>query len=122
MTDMIETSDAERARLRKLWRDHWTNYYAQNDAWQTECDRLHDEWVQSAGRRATEFPPQPEHPSLPPELVDLSCGARTRAGTPCKLTTLWVNGRCKFHGGASTGPKTNAGKAIASRNAYKQTP
>jgi hypothetical protein len=38
------------------------------------------------------------------------CGAKTRAGTPCKSAAM-PNGRCRMHGGPSTGPKTEAGKA-----------
>src|SRR5580704_886479 len=38
------------------------------------------------------------------------CGARTRSGTPCKGPAM-PNGRCRMHGGLSTGPKTEAGKA-----------
>lgn len=38
------------------------------------------------------------------------CGATTRKGTPCQCKPL-RNGRCKFHGGMSTGPKTPEGKA-----------
>lgn len=32
------------------------------------------------------------------------CGAVTRSGTPCKKTPL-KNGKCRLHGGKSTGPK-----------------
>lgn len=32
------------------------------------------------------------------------CGAKTRAGTPCQQWPLEGKRRCKFHGGASTGP------------------
>lgn len=32
------------------------------------------------------------------------CGAKTRAGTPCKNYAM-ANGRCRMHGGKSTGPK-----------------
>ena len=32
------------------------------------------------------------------------CGAKTRAGGQCKHRGNVRNGRCKFHGGASTGP------------------
>jgi hypothetical protein len=40
------------------------------------------------------------------------CGAKTRKGTPCKSPAM-KNGRCRMHGGASTGaPKGN-------RNAFK---
>jgi hypothetical protein len=36
------------------------------------------------------------------------CGARTRKGTPCQCPAM-KNGRCRLHGGLSTGPKTVAG-------------
>ncbi len=38
------------------------------------------------------------------------CGARTRAGTPC-LGRPMPNGRCRMHGGCSTGPRTAEGLA-----------
>jgi hypothetical protein len=38
------------------------------------------------------------------------CGAKTRAGTPCRSAAM-PNGRCRLHGGKSTGPKTEAGRA-----------
>lgn len=44
------------------------------------------------------------------------CGARTRQGRPCKNTRLYKNGRCKNHGGLSTGPRTEGGKARALAN------
>lgn len=34
----------------------------------------------------------------------LRCGAKTRAGHPCRRFAM-PNGRCEFHGGKSTGPK-----------------
>ncbi len=39
-----------------------------------------------------------------------ACGARTRAGGSC-LGAAMVNGRCRMHGGASTGPRTAVGLA-----------
>jgi len=33
----------------------------------------------------------------------ITCGARTRRGTPCQAKKLLRGGRCKLHGGASTG-------------------
>jgi len=36
------------------------------------------------------------------------CGARTRKGAPCRAPAM-RNGRCRMHGGCSTGPKTAAG-------------
>ena len=58
----------------------------------------------------------PEYPDFPEECRGMMCGAKTRAGTPCKLTNIYENGRCKFHGGLSTGPKTVAGKAKVALN------
>lgn len=40
------------------------------------------------------------------------CEARTRKGTPCKAQAM-RNGRCRNHGGMSTGPRTPEGKAVA---------
>jgi hypothetical protein len=39
------------------------------------------------------------------------CGARTRRGTSCQKRTLANNGRCKLHGGKSTGPRSVSGRA-----------
>jgi hypothetical protein len=36
------------------------------------------------------------------------CGAKTRRGTPCQCPAMG-NGRCRLHGGLSTGPKTAEG-------------
>lgn len=48
-----------------------------------------------------------------------TCGAKTRAGTPCKQKTIYWNGRCKFHGGLATGPSTEAGKEQCRINGRK---
>jgi hypothetical protein len=45
------------------------------------------------------------NPTLAPR-----CGARTRTGTPCRQPAM-KNGRCRLHGGHSTGPRTEAGVA-----------
>ena len=44
------------------------------------------------------------------------CGAKTRAGGRCKAPAVWNrrndevrNGRCRRHGGLSTGPRTEEG-------------
>ncbi|WP_416224164.1 HGGxSTG domain-containing protein [Thiohalophilus sp.] len=43
------------------------------------------------------------------------CRARTRDGTACRCKAL-KNGRCRLHGGLSTGPKTLEGKVRALSN------
>ncbi|OYU37355.1 MAG: hypothetical protein CFE35_01265 [Novosphingobium sp. PASSN1] len=55
-------------------------------------------------------------PSFPRYLRGLTCGARKKNGERCGSTTLCANGRCKFHGGASTGPRTAEGRERALRN------
>jgi len=46
------------------------------------------------------------------------CGAKTRKGLPC-LCPAMKNGRCRLHGGKSTGPKTEAGKKRIGRAQFK---
>ena len=36
------------------------------------------------------------------------CGAKNRRGTPCQAPAM-RNGRCRLHGGKSTGPRTPEG-------------
>ena len=53
-----------------------------------------------------------------------TCGAKTRKKTLCKAPPVWdktadkaKNGRCKLHGGMSTGVRTEAGReAIRASN------
>ena len=44
------------------------------------------------------------------------CGAMTRKGEPCKAKAMLKTGRCRNHGGLSTGPRTETGKARAKEN------
>ena len=45
------------------------------------------------------------------------CGAKTRRGTACQRPANKQNGRCRLHGGRSTGPKSAEGRAkIAAAN------
>ena len=37
------------------------------------------------------------------------CGARTRAGCPCRAPAIRGKLRCRMHGGRSTGPRTPEG-------------
>jgi hypothetical protein len=103
-------------QLRKIYKHHYQ-----------ECQRVRDLRKQLESSRE---PPMithdskiihsplrlPEFPAFPEECRGITCGAKTRTGTLCKLTSLYGNGRCKFHGGLSTGPKTVVGKARAALN------
>ncbi len=69
------------------------------------------------------FPPLPSTASLPPArrgrlkngarpddfLAAPRCGARTRCGGTCRQPAM-ANGRCRMHGGLSTGPRTADGR------------
>ena len=46
------------------------------------------------------------------------CGAKTRRGTPCQCPAM-SNGRCRLHGGLSTGPKTPEGLARSQKANWK---
>jgi hypothetical protein len=46
------------------------------------------------------------------------CGAKTRQGTPCRAPAM-ANGRCRMHGGKSTGPRTEAGLARSRKARWK---
>jgi len=48
----------------------------------------------------------------------LRCGARTRRDTPCRQPAM-PNGRCKMHGGKSTGPRTPEGLGRSRRSNWK---
>ena len=89
--------------LRKLWREY-----------HSKADRVFRAW-EAAGFEGTPPTPSP----MPMELRNLTCGAKTRAGTPCKMKNLYTNGRCRLHGGLSTGPTTIEGKAKAAQNGFK---
>jgi hypothetical protein len=46
------------------------------------------------------------------------CGAKTRRGTACQCPAM-ANGRCRIHGGLSTGPRTAAGLERSRRARWK---
>ena len=53
------------------------------------------------------------------------CGAKNRRDLPCQCPAM-ANGRCRLHGGKSTGPKTAAGierirRAVTKDGRYTKT-
>ncbi len=93
------TTDALRKRLK--------SYYLQCE----QINASHQEKGCSDG--------MPELPVFPEECHGMTCGAKTRGDAPCKRTDLHKNGRCKLHGGLSTGPKTLEGKRRSALNTGK---
>ncbi|MCC7508385.1 MAG: hypothetical protein IT464_03305 [Planctomycetes bacterium] len=55
---------------------------------------------------------------MPKRLRPL-CGAKCRDGHPCQARVAWnpymnkMASRCRLHGGLSTGPRTDQGKAAS---------
>lgn len=63
-------------------------------------------------------------PAKKAKKTQKACGAKTRTGSPCKKEAGWGTdhlgrGRCKLHGGSSTGPKSKEGKERVAQNARK---
>jgi hypothetical protein len=79
--------------------------------WNETGEARHAAWA----KRGFSHPPPPANP-MPAECEGMECGAKTRAGTPCKRRDIYRSGRCKFHRGMSTGPRTPEGKARSARN------
>ena len=50
-----------------------------------------------------------------PDWPGQRCGAKTRKGTQCQRPANKKNGRCRVHGGTSTGPRTEEGRARISQ-------
>jgi len=90
------------ANQRKRLKAHYTNFNA-----------AYDEWLKYGN-----YHQRPQMEPLPDDLKALRCGAKTKAGTPCKQKTIYINGRCKWHGGLSTGAKTEEGKKRSAMNGF----
>ena len=110
--------------LRRLWRAHCDEF----ERLAAERDRIEEEYwaaqqddrIPWRARVAMKMLPLPDYPVFPEDCRDMTCGAKTRAGTPCKRKDLYGgNGRCKLHGGLSTGPKTKRGKRKSARNGLR---
>ena len=56
---------------------------------------------------------------LGPDWPGQRCGAKTRSGAPCKNPAVNGKGRCRMHGGRSTGAKTPEGRARLSAVHWK---
>ena len=64
--------------------------------------------------------PSPDLRPIEHISFNLRCGASTKAtGNPCKRKDIYASGRCKLHGGLSTGPRTEEGKRKSAQNGFK---
>jgi len=98
---------------RKLWRKHCLDTVAAYDDW---LEMPNPEPVWNGKRYVWDAMPKIATPPFPEELRDFTCGAQTRAGTLCKIKPDRFSGRCKWHGGRSTGPITPEGRLRSLEN------
>lgn len=99
---------------RKKGAPFWDKYTA---AWiraAFTCTRMMERWDRQDEARAKHRP----HTTRKGERA--LCGATTRAGHPCEARAVWDkendrprNGRCRLHGGLSTGARTLEGRERA---------
>lgn len=83
-----------------------------------------DGWVdRKFARKKASHRPNPNWSRCTPKWLRPQCGAKTRAGGTCRATPVWDkendrprNGRCRMHGGLSTGARTEEGKRRALQN------
>ena len=54
-----------------------------------------------------------------PDWPGLRCLAKTRRGTECQKPAIKGRSRCQLHGGRSTGPRTEEGRARIAAAHYK---
>ena len=71
----------------------------------------YEQWQERKQRHATKKKDRPK------------CGAKTRKGKPCQAPAVWdtyydrpENGRCRMHGGLSTGPSLEGIERIIKAN------
>lgn len=96
----------QRRKLREFWQEY-------NRVSALRHEMIHDEELAERLLNQDVWLPLalPSWPEFPPECIDMTCGGRgRRKGTPCQSKDIERNGRCKWHGGRSTGPKTPKGK------------
>lgn len=103
-------SNPSTPELRKLLEKHCSQF--------DQVSRLRQALMSDLNRPIEELD-KLSYPKYPKECQDMTCGAKTRAGTACKRRDLWSNGRCRLHGGLSTGPRTEQGKKRSSQNGLR---
>ncbi len=110
------------AQLRQMHKQYWKevqrivdlNEKLEAEYYAAQC--LDHKTFTARGYRRFEPIPLPTYPQ---DFLELTCGAKTKSkGTPCKQKVLYSNGRCKFHGGMSTGPRTVEGKRRSALNGF----
>ena len=104
---------AKQDQLRRLWKLYHQHYgrairrFCKRTGHDIEDVEGHAWWYINEGLNL---------PRYHEALDELTCGAKTRKGTPCKRKDLYRSGRCRLHGGLSTGPTSEEGKRRSAEN------
>lgn len=113
----MEITDKERRRIFKAHSAEFYRVVAERERILELIDYKAEAKYVANGKFPPPRAPLPEYPEYPAECRGMICGGKgRRSGEPCKQTALYANGRCKWHGGLSTGPKTKKGKAKSLKN------
>lgn len=113
------TVEIEPKEQRRQHQEFWKEYH--------RVEALRRELMLTGAKRRADYfvdhgvwlpaPVLPAFPEYPPECEGMTCGAWGRQkGRPCQGKQIYNNGRCRLHGGLSTGPKTPEGKLASAAN------
>lgn len=111
---------------RPIWAQRLADILRRAPEYERQQNALRRQWIAYWRHRnqvlrdaeaANLLPGEYDLPPLPDELRGLTCGAKAKStGVACMQTHRFPNGRCRFHGGASTGPRSEVGKQSSREN------
>ena len=101
---LMELRQKEIAAMRARWRDCPATMHLPQDA-RRSCGGCKDVVCMRMREKGLN-----ETSTALPYAHRPNCGAMTRSGRPCANKVIPSKKRCKFHGGLSSGPKTQEGK------------
>jgi hypothetical protein len=115
MTDMLDALDRKRGKGPQVVRVERVVVHEGGQAMVgtvAAAARVHGWGVAVSDRTDNPMRRVPDwHTTLPMAQNSLRCGAQTRAAGICQQPAMRNAGRCRMHGGASTGPRTGEGLA-----------
>ena len=123
MVELREVGPAEADGAGEKYRLRWRRVVVQDghdDEGRAALRELRRRGLYAGPLLGDELEPEPgsTRRGIPPDYRgddERLCNAKTRSGRPCRAQAL-LSGRCRWHGGLSTGPKTPEGRARSAAN------